>query len=124
MTGPTLQLKQWHVYRVDQVVSRASTTPPQPLDDWRPYRRFVVIAPQQFVDVAIKITCIPIGEKSFHRLLHVPLPKGEARCTKDCHIWATEIYTLDRAHFDFEYGALSALKICELKTALRDYLDL
>ena len=117
-----LNLKQWHVYRFNQELSRKKTSPKQPLDDWRPYRRFVIITPQLFISDALRVTCVPIGEKCFSDFLHVPLAKGEARCSKICHVWANEIYTLEKKWFDFEYGPLPEAKIDLLGAAIRDYL--
>jgi mRNA-degrading endonuclease toxin of MazEF toxin-antitoxin module len=121
VTNPNL-LQQWHVYHFNQEASRKDSKPVQPLDDLRPYRRFVVITPDKFLKSALKITCVPIGEKSFNRFLHIALAKGEAGCTKDCHVWTNEIYTLDLDHFFEEYGRLPSDKIKAVELAIRDYL--
>jgi mRNA-degrading endonuclease toxin of MazEF toxin-antitoxin module len=115
-------LKQWHVYHFNQEASRKASKPVQPLDELRLYRRFMVITPNKFLSAAVKITCVPIGERSFNRFLHVPLTKGEAGCTKDCHIWTNEIYTLDLDHFFEEYGRLPDGKIAAVELAIKDYL--
>ncbi len=115
-------LKQWHVYHFNQQASRNTSKPVQPLDELRPYRRFVVITPDRFLSQAVKITCVPIGEKSYNRFLHIPLSKGEAGCTKDCHVWTNEIYTLDLEHFFEEYGKLPNNKITDVELAIKDYL--
>lgn len=47
---------------------------------------------------------------------------GEAGCTKDCHVWANEIYTLDLDHFFEEYGRLPDEKIGAVELAIKDYL--
>ena len=120
-----MELKQWQIFRFNQFDSRQGSDPIQPLDDNRPYRRFVIITPQRFLDKKLpKVTCVPIGEKAANIFLQIPLVKGESGCNKDCHIWADEIYTLESKWFDFNYGKLLDEKIILLKSAIADYLDI
>lgn len=126
--APDTDLRQWAVYRVNQRLSRNNPPdpnhPPQPLDDLRDYRRYVIITPTAQLKNAFKINCVPIGTKSFNPYVHIPLALGEAGCSKDCYIWANEIFTLERPLFDLEYGELPVSKIQLLRMSLKNWLGL
>jgi mRNA-degrading endonuclease toxin of MazEF toxin-antitoxin module len=88
----------WEIYWVPQQESIKKTTPPQPTDNSKSHRAYVLIAPPDFRN---KFTCCPIQDRGQRiTMTEVELSDGYGGfITKNCKILCHEIYTLPEEFF-------------------------
>jgi hypothetical protein len=119
-------MEKWDVWSLDQQSSRVESEPGQPLDPTKPRRRFLILSDNAHLRNAkagTKILCSPLGGHSQSSLFDLPVKTGEAGCTKDCHVWLSEIYTLKFEYFKQLHGSLKHRED-EIKLKLKKLLAL
>jgi mRNA interferase MazF len=116
----TLIPKRWHLYTVD-LEPRVGTKPGK-------QRPCLVIQPTDFAEAGLKSTVVLpltskiIGEDAFPLRIHIPSGIGGLLQPSDLLI--DQILAWDNSLFRQELGVLPEHLIEEVKTALRDFLDL
>jgi mRNA interferase MazF len=112
--------RQWHVYVVD-LEPRVGTKPGK-------QRPCVAIQPTEFAEAGLDSTVIlPVTTNVVHGAafpLRVRVQKGTAGLASDSDILVDQILAWDNSLFRRELGVLPDGLQEELKTALREFLDL
>ena len=120
-----MALRKWQVHRCDQKIARDGSDPAQTTDPIKTNRFYVVISPDAHLAGGGKVTCVPLGEKSWSGMLEVPLREGEGGATKDCFIWCNHIFTIPHGSFDETPIGIVPLPLrSQIEAAIKDYLDL
>ena len=112
--------RRWHVYVVD-LEPRVGTKPGK-------QRPCVAIQPTEFAEAGLDSTVIlPLTTNVVHGVafpLRVRVQKGTAGLERDSDILVDQILAWDNSLFRRELGVLPDGLREELKTALREFLDL
>ncbi len=113
----------WEIYWVPQQDAIKKTTPPQPTDDSKSHRAYVIVAPPDFRS---KYTCCPVQDKGTRvTMTEVELPNGYGGfITKDCKVLCHEIYTLPDTYFSKlnRVGSLLEPDREKVRLGLKSYL--
>src|SRR5688572_30584728 len=112
--------KQWHIHTVD-LEPRIGTKPGK-------QRPFLAIQPDAFAEEGLDSTVIlPLTTRLVHGNaypLRVRIPQGTAGLQHASDILIDQILAWDNGLFRETLGALPESLVSEVKTALRDFLDL
>jgi len=116
----TITPKRWHIYTVD-LEPRIGTKPGK-------QRPCLVAQPDEFGEGGLKSTVVfPLTSKVISGNLfplRVRIPKGIAGLDQPSDILIDQILAWDNTLFRQELGVLPEFLIDEVKTALKDFLDL
>ena len=112
--------QQWHIYVVD-LEPRVGTKPGK-------QRPCLVVQPTDFGDAGLDSTVIlpltthVIGSEAFP--LRVSVPKGTCGLARDSEVLVDQILAWDNDLFRRELGAVPDAVQHDVRTALREFLDL
>lgn len=117
--------KQWDIWVVDQLESRANAIPPVPSDPSKPYRLFVVISPDDRNTNGSDIVVMPISTNQFIRTFEVTLKAGTGNLPKDSYVKCHQPQSLHTKYLYGPFGNVDDAQLTEdIQEKLKDYLEI